>query len=149
MRSKWGKRADLLTATSIFVILVVLFAIGALTAVWKYSHDAAFFESFYAKEIARVINNAEDGDEIVLDVHRATEIAQKNGVEKGALRYVATFDSARGEVVVSLRKSGATRFSYFNDVTIADVAIEEERGRNVLKLRVERQERKQEASDET
>ena len=132
------KQGELLVGTTVFVIVVVLFAVGMLAAVWKYSHGAAFWESFYAKEIARVVNSAEQGDEVVLDVHTATEIAQKNGVKGGALRSILRFDGARREIVVSLRATGATRFSYFNDVVIVEPRIEEERGRNVLKFRVER-----------
>lgn len=149
-KQQWRK-GELLVGTTVYVILMVLFAIGLLAAIWKYSHDAAYFESFYAKEIARVVNSAEHGDEIVLDVHRATEIAQKNGVEGAALRHVIRFDGARQEVVVGLRKTGETRFSYFNEVVIADAQIEEERGKNVLRFRVERAKRvegKQEAGNE-
>ena len=142
------KCGELLIATTLFVILVVLFGAGLLAALWKYSHDAAFFESFTVKEIARVVNSAEQGDEITLDLHRATEIAQKNGVDAGALRYIVRFDSGKQEIAVSLRQAGETRFSYFNDVVIADARIEEERGRNVLKFRVERSEQREQKKEE-
>ena len=73
------------------------------------------------KEIVRIIDTAEPGQEVYLDVTLATTIAFKN--EKGKSE-IFNFDNEGNSVTVSLTRFGSTRFSYFNDVDIVDWRLE-------------------------
>ena len=127
-------RAALLLNQTVLILLVIFAAALVFLMLSRYWTAAGVWEEVYTKEIVRVVNSAEPGDEIALDVHHATVIAQKNDVKNP--KYIIRFDSARHEVVVALRLLGGTRFAYVNDVVITDVKIEEERGVNVLRFRV-------------
>ena len=118
----------------ITIILIVLFAAFLFVFIGQQRNGAGVWEDTYAKEIAQVINLAEAGDEIAIDVHYATEIAKKNRV--GDLRSIVRFDNENNEVVVKLRPRGETRFSYFKDVEIVNYRIELGVPTNVLKFRV-------------
>lgn len=120
--------------TVITIILIVLFAAFLFVFVGQQKNGAGVWEDVYAKEIAQIINLAEPGDEISIDIHYATEIAKKNRYR--ALESIVKFDNENREVVVKLRDKGETRFSYFNDVEIINPRIEVGVPTNVLKFRV-------------
>jgi len=129
---KRGKISQLLMQNILYLILlVVAFAVLA-GFVGQQREGAAFYEDFYAKEIARIIDLAEAGDEIVLDVHSATEIAQKNDVPFDQIFF---FDSANDKIGVRL-SARRTNFNWFNDVDIVDDEIEQAIPINVLKFKV-------------
>ena len=52
----------------IYMVLCVLFFVGALFFINGYNHGSAFYEDFYSKEIVNLINNAESGMELNIDV---------------------------------------------------------------------------------
>jgi hypothetical protein len=118
----------------ITIILMVIFSAFLFVFVGQQKNGAGIWEDVYAKEIAQIINLAEPGDEISIDVHYATEVAKKNKVQD--LKSVIKFDNETKEVVVKLRKFGETRFSYFNNVEIVNSRIELGIPTNVLKFRI-------------
>ena len=129
---KRGKVSQLLMQNILYLILLVV-AFAALSGfVGQQGEGAAFYEDFYAKEIARIIDLAEPGDEIVLDVRKATEIARKNGVP---FEGIFMFDNSNKKVVVRL-STRRTNFNWFNDVSIVEGRIERAIPINVLKFKV-------------
>jgi hypothetical protein len=126
--------SDLLSGTLLYVILVVLFAIGLFSVIQKESNSADSWEELYVKELALLLNQARPGDVYTIDIQKASEIAVKNGIKD--TRYIIRFDGKTREVVVQLHQGGETRFSYFNDVVVADSTIELGRPRNTLSFRV-------------
>jgi hypothetical protein len=120
MRSKKG---GALYDNVIYIVLLVLFLAIVFPFVQAQRQGASHWEEFYCQEISKIINFAEPGDLITLDVHDATVIAQKNGVsnfERDSFR----FDSERREVCVSLSFGRKTCYSYFNNVGIVGERIE-------------------------
>lgn len=125
---------DLLSGTLLYVILVVLFAIGLFAVIESQRNSAGLWEELYAKELALLLNRAQPGDMYVLDIQKASEIAVKNGIRD--TRYIIHFDGTTREIVVQLHQGGETRFSYFNDVVVANSEIELGRPRNTLRFKV-------------
>ncbi|MDP3881504.1 MAG: hypothetical protein Q8Q31_01360 [Nanoarchaeota archaeon] len=131
--NKRGTIGDL-PDTVITVILIVLFAAFLFVFVGQQKNGAGVWEDVYAKEIAQIINLAEPGDEISIDIHYATEIAKKN--RYGQLDSIIKFDNENREVIVKLRSRGETRFSYYNNVEIVNDRIELGVPVNILKFRI-------------
>lgn len=91
----------------------------------KKMNDGEYWEDYYAKKIAGVVNQLDIGEgetEVLIDMHHASKIARRNGIADP--RYIINFDGKTNEVVVSLRKEGETRFTYFSDVIISGAEIE-------------------------
>ncbi len=122
--NKRAESSDLLQWTVIYVVIFLVFFAGAYFIIDRNFDNAGFWEEFYAKEIARVINFAESGDVVMLDVTRATRIAAKNGKNAGNADEVFKFDEEAGEVIISLRQSGGTGYSYLSDKKIESYRVE-------------------------
>lgn len=125
---------DVLSGTLLYVVLVVLFAIGIFMIIAQHKNNAAQWEEFYAKELALLLDQAKLGDRYTLDIQHASELAVANGVENPS--YIITFDGKTREVVVRLTLGGETRFSYFNDVVVSDVRVELGKPTNKLQFTV-------------
>ena len=120
-----NKRGELMDNIAInyviYILIVVILVIFLFFNVMAFQDKAAVWEDFYVKEIVRIIDTAEPGQEVYLDVTLATTIAFKN--EKGKSE-IFNFDNEGNSVTVSLTRFGSTRFSYFNDVDIVDWRLE-------------------------
>lgn len=104
-----------------YVVLAVLFLVGMVYFVSGYKDKATIWEDFYAKEIVKVVDLAEPGDEVYLDVTKATKLAKKSGK---SFSEIFIFDNAVGKVTVSLRQNSGKSFNYFNNVTVFEPKIE-------------------------
>jgi len=102
----------------IYLFLVLIFIIPLVGFINAQKDAAATWEDFYAKEIARMINSAEPGTEVFLDVTRAVGIASGRGqLDSGK---IIDFDNVNNEVRVSLRLDGGTSYGFLNDVDIVE-----------------------------
>ena len=128
-----GTFGELLMDYAIHLILIALFAALIFGVIWQQKNSASLWEEHYAKEIVKVINLAEPGDEITIDVHKGTEIAQRNEIDFGEM--FAVYNS-RDEVCTKLSKGGIRCYHYFNDVDILDYEVEQGVPTNVFKFRV-------------
>lgn len=126
----------------VYFIIVILFIIGLWVFVSGQMNGAAVWEDFYAKEITRVVNLAEPGQEIELDVHRGSEIGKKNEVPFSEM---FRFNSVENEICVRLSESRRSCYNYFNDVSVVEselVLIGNDAGdKNILKFRIVERER--------
>lgn len=133
-----GGFGDLLWDNVIYLVLLVLFFIGMFIFISAKASGAGIWSEFYGSEIARVIDSAKSGDEIVLDVHKATEIAKDNKV--ASFSEIFVFDNTNNRVGVKLTPGARMYYSYFKDVDIVDVELElgiyREPAINVLKFKV-------------
>lgn len=131
-----NKRAalgDILMDNIIFLILLVLFISVMTASVIQQRDGVVIWEQYYAAELVEIINFAEPGDEIIIDVHKATVIAKGNEVE---FREIYEFDNVKKRVGVKLSRGRKTYYSYFNDVSIVEDTIELAVPINVLKFKV-------------
>lgn len=102
------------------LILLVIFTIIMFYFVIGYQEGAFGLEDIYAKEIVRIIDSAEPGSQVFIDVTEITAIAFKSGKSPSE---IFAFDNVNNRVTVNL-KSGGTSFRYFNEVDIVDVDLE-------------------------
>ena len=112
---------DLQMSTVIFLIILVLLVGGMSFVIFKQREGVGIWEQYYSQEVARVVNMAKPGDEITIDVNKATEIALDNGVR---FSDIFNFNNVNNEVQVKLSHSGVTSYKYFNEVDIVEWKVE-------------------------
>lgn len=119
----------------LYLLILAVFVFIVLGAISQQKSNAGFWEDFYAKEIARIVDYSSAGTEIELNVHRATEIALKNGV---SFSEVFDFDNKNNEIIVKLSSDRKTNFYWFSDVdVVADRLILAKDGKtNVLHFEI-------------
>lgn len=118
----------------IYIILLAFFSAGLMLLIGMQQNGAGIWSKYYASEIVKVVNGAEPGDAINLNVHRATEIALKNKVMND--NEIFTFRGNTHEVCVKLSSGKKSCIYYFNDVLITDVKLERGVPGNVLSFNV-------------
>lgn len=120
MINKRGSGSDILWQNVAYIVFTVIFFAGILLFLNQQSNGAFVWEDFYAKEISRVINLAEAGDELQIDVQKATGIALRNDVSD--IRRVFEFDNAKNEICVKL-SARKTCYNYYNNVDVVDAEV--------------------------
>ncbi len=131
----WNKKAmDLVMQNALYVILVIIFVAGMFFFIQGQQNGASIWEKYYAKEISRVINLAQPGDSITLDIQKATEIAQENELQ--TFSEIFQFDNINNEICVKLSLGRKSCYYYFNNVDIVNTQIELAVPENILKFKV-------------
>jgi len=110
----------------IYLLLFIFFFMVMFWFVNSYSDRSAFYEDFYSKEIVSIINKAEPGMEIKIDVSRVAVIAFKKTKPIEDIIYV---DNVNNQIIVSSRLNAGTSFGFFNDVDIVEWKTEGPSGR--------------------
>jgi hypothetical protein len=120
-----NKRGDvsdnILTENVIYIVLFIVFFIGMFYYVVSFQDGATIWEDFYAKEIARIIDGAEPGTEVFLDVSRGAQIAQRKGQ---LFSNMIIIDNVENKIKVSLRPNRGRTYRYYNKVDIVQPRIE-------------------------
>ena len=117
-----NKKANLLEGEIIHLVLIVFFVGGFAVIIWSQMNGASSWADYYAKETVKIINFAQPGDVITLDIHKATVVAQRNGVQN--LNEVFTFDNTENEVCYKLSTARKTCYKFFNEVDIINKKME-------------------------
>lgn len=133
--NKRAETGEIIKETAIYLILLVLFFAGMVYFVFSQRDGAAVWSDIYAKELVKIINLAQIGDEIELDVQKITGIAIKNEVN---LDKVFSFENKKKEICVRLSTGRRGCYSYFNDVDVKDVKLELGVPINILRFRIEK-----------
>ena len=131
--NKKGRFGDIIMNNITYLIVLVIFFTGMLMFVQAKMNGASVWEDFYAKEIAKIIDSAKPGDNVVLDVQSAIEIAVKNKIGFGE---IFSFDNGRNEICVKLSRGARSCFNYFNEVAIQSEGVKLLEPINVLKFSV-------------
>ncbi len=105
-------KGEVLTENVIFIILNIVFIAILIVFLFMKTGSAAVLEEKYAKQIALIIDSAEPGMIIYLDMKDAIKIAQKEG--RDLRKNVVTLE--KNQVRVQLREKGGYTYSFFNDV---------------------------------
>lgn len=113
--------SKLLSMNVLVGIIVLLFFAGSLYWINGYRNHAAFWEDFYAKEIARLIDVSEPNNELFIDVTQATRIAARENVD---LTTLFLFDNEHHTVTVRLAPHSARSFSFFKNVTVINEGVD-------------------------
>jgi len=138
MLNKKASIGDFLKENVVYIILLVMFVIGMFAFVYQKKDNAGFWEEYYAKEIAKVIELSEPGDEIVLDVQKITEIASANDVKD--LKSIFVFK--KNEVCVKLNAGDyMSCYKYLNEVIVDSPQIISAKPINKLEFKIKEKER--------
>jgi len=111
MRRIISKKGNILTENIIFIILNLVFLSILIIFLFSKMGAAAVLEEKYAKQISLIIDSAEPGMTISLNMKDAIKIANKEN------RDLNNVISIQDNVVhVQLREKGGYSYSFFNDV---------------------------------
>ncbi|MCK5624539.1 hypothetical protein KAI04_01735 [Candidatus Pacearchaeota archaeon] len=114
MFKKRVKKGAILMENVVFIILNILFLSILILFLLKQGQGAALLEQSYAKQIALLIDSAEPGMTMILDMSKAKDLAEKNGLEFKDI--VINTDNI---ITVRLSESGGYSYSYFKDVDVS------------------------------
>jgi len=120
---KKGQFNTQLSKNIMYILFFLVFFSALFYFILRYQNGVVVWEEFYASEIANLINNAEPGSEIILDVSLATELAFKSGIRD--FNSIFNFNNEQNIVSVTLGKSGGTSYSFFNNVEVREWRVEE------------------------
>lgn len=95
----------------IFIILNVLFLAILILFLLRQGQGAVILEQSYAKQIALLIDSAKPGMTLVLDMSKAKDLLEKNGLD-----FENIIIKTDNIITVKLSESGGYSYSYFNDV---------------------------------
>ena len=111
MRRMINKKGNILTENIIFIILNLVFLSILIIFLFSKMGGAAVLEEKYAKQISLIIDSAEPGMTIYLNMNDAIKIAKKEN------RNLDNVISIQNNIVsVQLREKGGHSYSFFNDV---------------------------------
>ena len=111
MRRLTNKKGNILTQNIIFIILNLVFLSIMIIFLFSKMGSAAILEEKYAKQIALILDSAEPGMTIHLNMKDAIKIAKKEN------RDLNNIISIQDNVVnVQLREKGGYSYSFFNDI---------------------------------
>jgi len=99
----------------IFIILNILFLAILILFLLKQGQGAVLLEQSYAKQIVLLIDSAKPGMIIILDMSKAKDLAEKNGLEFKDI--VTKTDNI---ITVKLSEKGGYSYSFFNDVDVGN-----------------------------
>jgi len=108
-----NKRANILEGNIIFIVLNVVFLAILILFLFKQGAGAVILEQAYAKQIALLIDSAEPGMVLKLNMKKVIEVAEKNKIVPDNL--VSISDNI---VQVKLSERGGYSYSFFNDVKV-------------------------------
>src|SRR3989344_2862680 len=110
----------------IYLILLIVFFAGMMAFIYSKMNGAAVWEDYYVKEIVKIIDSSRPGDEIIFDVHKATEIAQKNNIPSSKFDRLFIFTNLKNEVLFKIElgktKLNLTQTSFFKLVKINNLS---------------------------
>jgi len=117
-----------------FLILVAIFVMLMALFIWNQMNGTAIWAEYYAKETTKLINLGLPGDEITLDIHKATKIARDNKVKN--FNDIFNFDNINNEVCIKLARGRVTCHSYFNGVNINNMGTKIGPSGNILRFNI-------------
>ena len=115
MRKLINKKGNILTQNIIFIILNLVFLSILVIFLFSKTGAAAVLEEKYAKQIALILDSAEPGMTISLDMKNAIKIANKENIDINKIVSVQN-----NIVTVKLREKGGYDYSFFNDIVYGE-----------------------------
>ena len=106
-----NRKGNILTENIIFIILNLIFILILIIFLFSKTESGAILEEKYAKQIALVLDAAEPGMTINLEMEDAIDIAKKENRDLGSI--VSIKDNV---VVVKLKEKGGYSYSFFNNL---------------------------------
>jgi len=135
-----NKASQTLKDNLIYLVLLLLFLLADGYFVWSQFSGSSTWADYHAKETSRIINLASPGDNVTLDIHKATVVAQKNGL-RDFQKEIFQVDNPNNGLCFKLSLGRKTCYHFFNDVDIINEHIElaytiNRESKNVLRFNV-------------
>lgn len=127
-------------ANLIYILIVVAFIATMSLFVWDQMNGASVWAEYFSKETTRIINTAVPGETVTLDIHKATEVARKNQVNR--FEEIFEFDNANSRVCVKLSPGRKSCYYYFNNVDIIEPELILGRPINMLKFTIKEKQKR-------
>ena len=108
-----SKKGNILTENIIFIVLNILFLTILVVFVISKMGGAAVLEEKYAKQIALIVDSAEPGMIIHLNMEDAIEKAEEKGWDTANI-----VTKNQNIITVKLREKGGYSYSFFNDIEL-------------------------------
>ena len=108
------KRGQILVENIIFIILNLIFLAILILFIYSKSGGSAVLEEKYSKQIALMIDSAEPGMTIHLNMEDAIKKAEGNDWD---LKKIISIEG--NTVTVKLREKGGYPYSFFNNVDVS------------------------------
>jgi len=124
------KGLDIMLANIIFILANVLIFAVFFIFVARAGSGVGFYEQQYAKKIALLIDDAEPGMRIEVDISKLLEIAEKEKFEGE----IISIDNDENLVRVKLKEGKGYEFTYFSDVSVGK-HINRQKGRLILEIK--------------
>lgn len=112
---KQKKSETLLMEYLVFILLIVIFAVGVSAAVIRVGGHTGLHEQILAKQLALVINKAESGMKVEIDLTHYYNILQKNKFSDTMIM----IDNDNKVITARLIDGKGFSYNYFNEVTIS------------------------------
>lgn len=106
-------RAEITMEEVVFVLLNLVFFSMLFLFVYNLSTGAFVLDKLYAKELALIVNSANPGTQIKLDVSDAYILAEENKIPAESI-----FNFDDDHVLIKLSDSRVFSYPYFNDISI-------------------------------
>jgi len=106
-----SNKANILTQNIIFIILNLVFLSILVIFLFSKMGNAAVLEEKYAKQIALILDSAEPGMIISLNMRDAIKIANKENQDLDNI--ISIYDNV---IKVQLKEKGGYSYSFFNDI---------------------------------
>ena len=126
--TKMNKKGDndMLMENIIYLTIFIIFFLTMFWFVNSYSNRSAYYEEFYSKKIAGIINSAEPGMDFKIDITPLAIAASKNSKP---IKDIILIDNVNNQIIVSSRPNSGTSFGFFNDVDVVNWYVESPSGR--------------------
>ena len=124
---------EVLNSTIIFLILNVLFFAGMFLFVVEKTNSHAVLEEVYAKKIALLIDNAEKGITMNIDVKELYEAAKENNYPAGQ---VININNEENKVTMKVKEGTGYGHSYRYYTKTEEKILQEADGKTYIKLKI-------------
>lgn len=125
---KRGKGNDLMT-NLIFLIINLLIFVVLFIFLFTNTGNIALLEKTYAKNIALLIDAAEPGMTIYIDLQKGAEYYGKEGISK---EKVIEINNEENTVIVQLSRKSGNSYSFFTDYEIQYKPSKNAEGGNIF-----------------
>ncbi|MBU2612637.1 MAG: hypothetical protein KKB62_02865 [Nanoarchaeota archaeon] len=108
------KRGEILAENVIFLVLNIIFLTILVLFLLKQAGGAVLIEGSYSKEIALLVDSAKHGTIINVNLQKAKEVSDENGIDFSEILKIAD-----GYVTIKLSDKGGSSYHYFNDINVS------------------------------
>lgn len=113
MKNRKNKSGEMLVGNVVFILLNAVFIFILILFLLKQGEGAVVLEQTHAKQIALLVDSAQPGMTIRIDMEKAMNIAENRGID-----FWDIVDVDRNVVLVKLTDKSGYSYSFFNEVNL-------------------------------